>query len=293
LSFIFFSNAWADEPIIVEEKRSIILFPLLTAIVPGLGQAIDGEYQKSGSLLGLSISGFLIANEAHKRQEAFLASDSYRHHSYRDNVRAELFGMTMYKHAAGVALYDSFLTRVQDYHREGKYLFLPEKQNLESIHKAPFTFTYLSRPTTFLPLLLAFGLGISEFNRSTKPDHFDLRMSDAATSTYASYVAGVTEEAMFRGWMQPILYENTQNVWLTNTIQALAFGYSHATPQPYIQIAFGLYSGWLTPKNYWDLSESIFIHTWWDVIVITAEYARSRSKTKDFNVQLPMFNASF
>lgn len=290
---VFHSNARADEQINIEEKRSIIWFPLATALVPGLGQAIDGEYKKSASLMGLSITGILIANEAHKKQKTFLESDSTRYHSYRDNARAELFGNSIYKHAAGVALYDSFLTRVPDYHRDGKYLFLPEKQNLESIHKAPFEFSYISRPTTFIPLVIGLGLGISDFNRSSRPDRFDLRASDVATSTYASYVAGVTEEAMFRGWMQPILYENTQNFWVANTIQSLAFGYSHDNAQPYLQILFGFYAGWLTPRNNWDLSEAIFIHTWWDVIVITAEFARSRSKTQDFNIQLPVLNASF
>lgn len=293
LVLFFFTQGWAEEQSASDEKRSIVIFPFITAFVPGLGQAIDGEYKKSGSLLGLSISGFLIASEARQRKKNFLESDSVRFHSYRDSERAESFGNAMYKHAAGIALYDSFLGRVSDYHSDGKYLFLPEKQNIESIHKAPFEWRYLGRPTTFIPLMIGFGLGISDFNRSSKPDHFDLRVSDVTASSYQSYVAGVTEEAMFRGWLQPILYENTENFWLTNTIQALAFGYSHNNPRPFYQIAFGFYAGWLAPRNNWDLGETIFIHTWWDVIVITAEFARSRSTTHDFNIQLPVMKATF
>ena len=289
----FLCFARADQDVVSDEPRSIILFPVLTALVPGLGQAIDGQYLKSASLLGLTLSGVLIAEDAREKQKTFLESDSLRFHGYRDIQHAVSVGSAMTKHAFGIALYDSFLNRVSDYHHVGKYQFLPEKQNLKSIHTAPFEFSYLSRPTTFIPLVVGFGLATSEFNRPSRPDHFELRVSDVAASTSISYVAGVSEEAMFRGWMQPILFENTQNFWVANTIQAVAFGYSHDNAQPYFQIAFGLYTGWLTPKNNWDLSEAIFIHTWWDVIVITAEFVRTRSKTEDFNIQLPAFSASF
>ena len=294
LVLLFFVNAIAQsvQPNPVLEKRSIFFVPLLSGLFPSFGQFKDGEAKKGIIILGFAATGILIADEAKKRQKEFLQSDSLGWHGYNDNVRAEEFGLGMFKHAGQFSLYESFLNRVEDYKAEGKYLFLPVEQNLESIHKAPFKFEYLTRWTTFVPLLLGLAGGATNYNRSPVPEHFNIRLVDATTSTYRSYVAGVGEEAMFRGWLQPIIYENTQNFWLSNSIQGLAFGFAHG-PRPYIQTVFGLYSGWLTQRNNWDLSESIFIHTWWDIFIITAEAARSRSFTSDFYIQLPMFEASF
>lgn len=293
--FLLSSSVLAEEieqDKIVDEKRSIVLLPLLNVILPGFTQVVDGEPGKASLFFGTALTGFLINGAARRNLEEFRQSDSERYHSYRDNQRAEGIGEALIKHASYVSLYDGFLTRVKDYQAEGKYLFLPNEQNLESIHKAPFNFQYMKRATTWIPFLLAVGLGVSEFNESPSPNKFDMRPIDGLSSVSRSYAAGVGEEAFFRGWMQPVLYENTQSYWLSNTIQAVVFGYAHG-PTPYPQLAFGFYTGWLVPENSWDMGEAIFIHTWWDIILMNVSFARSRSLTKDFNIQLPLINARF
>lgn len=295
-SLIFFLQniAFSDElPIIeVKEKRSILFLPLLNIALPGLTQAIDGDGGKASIFFGTALTGILIENAAHEKLEAFRQSDSERYHGYRDNQRAERIGNSIAKHATFVSLYDGFLTRVKDYQIDNQYLFLPKEQNLESIHMAPLHFQYMTRSTTLIPFLIAVGLGVSGYNESPTPDHFDLRPIDGFASSYNSYAAGVSEEAVFRGWMQPMLYENTKSYWLSNSIQAVIFGYAHG-PAPYPQLAFGFYAGWLATENGWDIGETIFIHTWWDLILMTASYARTRSLTKDFNIQLPLVNSRF
>ena len=92
--------------------------------------------------------------------------------------------------------------------------------------------------------------------------------------------------------MQPLIYENTQSYFWANTVQALIFGYAHG-PKPYPQLAFGFYAGWLVPSNAWDMGEAIFIHTWWDAVLMTASFARKRSLIKDFNIKIPLVNTSF
>lgn len=297
ISFLFFfinNSAFCEElkPVELTEKRSIVFLPLLNMILPGFTQVVDGEPGKAAVFFGTNLAGFLTMEMAQRNIEDFNRSDSERYHSYRDNQRVKGIGEALIKYASSVSLYDGFLTRVKDYQANDQYLFLPKDQNLESIHKAPFNFEYMKRPTTWIPVLLAAGLGMSGFNDNPSPNHFDLRPIDGLASTSRSYAAGVGEEAVFRGWMQPILYENTQSYWLSNTIQAVIFGYAHG-PTPYPQLAFGFYTGWLVPHNGWDMGEAIFIHTWWDLIIMTASYARSRSLTKDFNIQLPLINASF
>lgn len=274
------------------EKRSIIFAPLLNAIIPGYTQLVDGESGKASIFFGAYLAGIFADSTARRNIKEFNESDSKRYHWYRDNQRVEGISNALVKQASLVSLYDGFLTRVTDYQSDGQYLFLPKDQNLESIHKAPFNFQYMKRATTWVPFLLAIGLGVSGFKESPSPNKFDMRPIDGLASTYQSYSAGVSEEAFFRGWMQPVLYENTQSYWLSNTVQAVIFGYAHG-PEPYFQLAFGFYTGWLVPENGWDMAESIFIHTWWDLILMTASYARTRSLTKDFNIQLPLINARF
>ena len=110
--------------------------------------------------LSAALSSIVLYRVTQESIHHFKQSDSERYHSYRDNQRANEIAMSLGKHASFISLYDGFLTLVEYYQTEGKYLFLPQDQNLEFIHKAPFNFSYLKNATTWAPLLLAVGLGV-------------------------------------------------------------------------------------------------------------------------------------
>lgn len=275
------------------ERKSLALVPATNIILPGLTQALDGETKKSWFFASYALLGLTINNLATTQKNEFLNSESGSYNHFRDLERTEVLGSSIYKHASFLSVYDTFSTRVSSYKKDGKYLFLPADQTLETISKAPMQFHFLSRWTTWLPFVMAIYFGSNEYSRTPPPSKFTMHTIDATVSTFASYTAGTSEEALFRGWAYPVLYENTHSYWLSNSIQALGFAYIHNLEKPYFQLAFGLYSGWLTQRNNWDMSESIFVHAWWDFFIIGAAYARERSFTKDFHVRLPMFNATF
>src|SRR6266511_517195 len=80
---------------------------------------------------------------------------------------------------------------------------------------------------------------------------------DGAFVAAFSYNAGVGEEALFRGWLYPMLYQHLgRRAWLANGLQAGAFGALHA-PQAgafALDIAgSALYEGWLTRRNGWSI----------------------------------------
>lgn len=267
-------------------KGSLIIVPAISYFIPGFGSALESDYLRTASFLGYAVAGGSIVSNTQNRIDEFRNSDSLNFHHYRDLQAEQNTGYRMIHHSMMLSTYDSFQSRVKAYQEEGQYTFLPKDQNVNSLLLAPFKFGYMKRWTTVIPFILAIGIGASVLNEHPRPGQFQLRPIDAVASSYSSYVAGTGEEAFFRGWVYPILFQNTQSHLISNTVQGLAFGYAHG-PQPYFQLAAGLYFGWLSNRNNFDIGEPIFVHAWWDFWIIAAEYVRSRSFTRDYNIQLP------
>src|SRR5690606_28347658 len=112
---------------------------------------------------------------------------------------------------------------------------------------APVDPTFLTRETTwihaaFTGLIVAVTLASREPNAEYEP--FQVR--DVAFTASASLNAGVAEEALFRGWLLPVLHETTgHRFWLANTLQAGAFGalHAHAPEAAAVAAAWSLYEG--------------------------------------------------
>ena len=111
-------------------------------------------------------------------------------------------------------------------------------------------------------------------------------LQDGFHSAGISYMAGVSEEALFRGWLLPRYYKATDSFFVANTLQSSLFAASHLnqTKVPIFQFALAYYLAWLTERNDWDLEESVFIHAWWDVIALSIQY--SQKETKSFGSRL-------
>jgi membrane protease YdiL (CAAX protease family) len=83
--------------------------------------------------------------------------------------------------------------------------------------------------------------------------------------------AAAGEEAFFRGYLLPMMYQRTgQKFWLANGTQAAVFGVLHGRGAVIIA-PWAYWEGWLTRHNDWSVRESIFHHFWYDVAVISAE----------------------
>jgi membrane protease YdiL (CAAX protease family) len=95
-----------------------------------------------------------------------------------------------------------------------------------------------------------------------------LTVSDVFFTGAISYGAGVGEEAVFRGFLLPELRQALGSDFWSNAVTAVGFAAAHlgSVDRPIAQLALGYYWGDLTQRNNWEIAESIFIHTWWDVI---------------------------
>ncbi|MGE3760274.1 MAG: lysostaphin resistance A-like protein, partial [Pseudobdellovibrionaceae bacterium] len=154
---------------------------------------------------------------------------------------------------------------------------------------APFHFSHLLKPTTFIPLgVLAYAIGSSRGEYKKRP----LNSSDGFFAGGISYNAGVGEEALFRGYLMMNLRESWGSDFWSNAATATVFGLAHLSPSnraPVAQLALGYYLGWITQRNDWTLSESIFLHAWWDVLAIAAALEYDEESV----VYLPAFVTTF
>lgn len=293
--FLSFSLGWADsdftKPDLQPQRpRSDVVSPALSLLLPGAGQWFEGQYKYAAVYSVVGFSGASLAASATTSQDdydQFIMEDT--------DYRRALIGDALYKTAGGISAYHDFRTAVASRRGLGQYGFLPstEIETPLDLALAPFNFKYILRPTTYVPLLvLVAGLSLAHEKDSWQWEHYTLE--DAGITAAVSYGAGVGEEAAFRGFFHPVLHEYMgERFWLSNSTQALVFGAAHIGPRnrfPLIQTLLGGYFGWMTRRNQWQIGEGIFLHAWWDVFAIGAEFATS-GKVNQF--RLPTLNIPF
>jgi len=189
-----------------------------------------------------------------------------------------LAGLEVATASGFLSAYDAFHRALPSLQRAGKYTFLTAHESPGRVLLAPFDPHMLRRWTTWIDLahtgIVTTILVLSE----TKPgkQYLPFRLHDGAFTTTLSYGAGTGEEALFRGWLYPLLYQNLgRRAWLANGIQATIFGSVHVPQAGAFAAdiaAWGFYEGWLTRRNGWSARESVFHHFWYDVVITAATF---------------------
>jgi hypothetical protein len=241
---------------------SELLIPLGSLLAPGLGQYLHGAYYPGLGYTAAALLGHTIATSADSGGVA--AGELPR--EPRDQLTYEGYHLQF---ATGlVSAWDAFHRALPGLQQQGKYEFLTTDDNLGDLLTAPLDFRFLQRWTTWIDLAYTGLIVIILGETGNEP----LRAHDVAFATSLSLNAAVGEEAFFRAWLLPLLYQNTgHRFWLSNTIHAVLFGAAHG-PQArefaVVIAGWALYEGWLTKRNEWSVRESIFHHFWYDVAVV-------------------------
>jgi membrane protease YdiL (CAAX protease family) len=251
--------------------------PLASLVVPGLGQYLEGSWLAGAGFTGAAAGGYALYFTG-DRQNAE-AGDLPRTAA---GQRAFVGGGLMLA-AGGLSAYDAFHRSLPSLQRAGKYDFVTAHDPPASLFLAPFDFSLMKRWTTWVDLAHTALVTVILVRTETAPGarYLPFRTRDGAFVASFSYTAGVGEEAVFRGWLYPMLYQNLgRRAWLANGLQAGAFGALHA-PQAgtfALDIAgSALYEGWLTRRNGWSIRESVFHHFWYDVAVGAATLLTQKS----------------
>lgn len=260
-----------------ERPRNYWLAPIASFVLPGLGQYIEQQWEPGLIYTGTAVLGMTMATVAAKRiKEDQLGKLDYD--EYDGLQRQYTYGTQLYMFAGEMSAFHSFRTAVKSRKPNGEFAFITNDEDPSDLLTAPFEFSFITRPTTYGPLLAGLALVLVSYD----PDpHADFDGGDAAFTAGVSYNAGVGEEAFFRGYLMPVMREKwNSNVW-SNATQSVIFGAAHYSERnrfPIFQAAMGYYFGWVTQRNGWSLRESIFIHAWWDVLALGQEVASNKTE---------------
>jgi membrane protease YdiL (CAAX protease family) len=281
--------------------KSDLILPAVSVVIPGFGQYLQSDLT-GVFYTGAAAAGILMAVDAALRMQKdenvgnldeSLSSESWA-------VREFMLGTLAYQGSGFLSGYSAFRTAVPRFQEEdGEYAFLTRSESVGELMAAPFRPGNLARPSAFIPLgLLAGTVGtLVAYERGHHGGRdWTTSADDFLFTGPMAWNAGVSEEAIFRGWLYPFAYQNLgRNFWLANGLQAVVFGMAHfnpdANPVPWPQALLGFYFGWLATKNGWSLSESVFVHAWWDMILFAGQMAttyREPAARAEFRVDMPL-----
>jgi hypothetical protein len=252
---------------------SELLIPLSSAVLPGLGQVIHGAPATGAAYAGLVVGGLALTTVG----DAWGASWEDLPLTTRDQIADQ--GAHLLMTALFMSPWDAFHRAVPALQAEGKYQFLDRRESVRDLLTAPFDTRFLSRWTTWVDLAQTAAFTVLVLaDRKGGTDYHAFRGSNLPYAASLSMNAAVGEEAFFRGYVMPLVHENSGGrFWVANGTQAALFGVGHMAEGgdllgPAVTGAWALWAGWVTQRNDWSIRESIFHHFWYDVAIVTAAY---------------------
>jgi membrane protease YdiL (CAAX protease family) len=296
LLFFYCTAALAADPFDFQlsnpERARATFWPEVASyFLPGFDQWWEGQNSAGLLYTGLAVGGSFVISSSGVHSYSDNQSAGAQIQQGNDAVRTYLLGGEIYSLAGSLSVYHSFRSAVRTHQEHGGYTFLPKEkeETPDQLMLAPFHFSYLERPTTYIPL----GLLLISVLASPMSGH-QMLLSDAFYSVANSYGAGVGEESLFRGYIAPRLMESFDSPFWSNTAASTLFGAAHIASDnqaPIAQFLFGWYVGWVSQRNQWTISEGIFIHAWWDTISFLYDLSDRSAMKKPLN--LPLVNATF
>jgi membrane protease YdiL (CAAX protease family) len=240
--------------------------PLASLFVPGLGQYLEGSWLTGAGFTGAAAGGYALAYTG----DAGSGGEDLPRTAAEQRA---FVGGGLVLAAGALSAYDAFHQSLPSLQRAGRYDFVTAHDPPASLLLAPFDVSMLKRWTTWLDLAVTGATTAIVVLTESEPgaQYLPFRTRDGAFVAAFSYNAGVGEEALFRGWLYPVLYQNLgRRFWLANGLQAGTFGALHAPQAGSFALVIAgsaFYEGWLTRRNGWSIRESVFHHFWYDVAV--------------------------
>ncbi|MBF0312871.1 MAG: CPBP family intramembrane metalloprotease [Oligoflexia bacterium] len=301
---IFVTTVFAEEEVFrlksnPDKKRGVIAAPIFSLFLPGLDQYLEGQYPYAFSYTGVALAGsafFVSESNHHRSQRSHTPRDK---HEKKEQDSAKSFnsyrklGGKIYETAGSFSAYHSFRTAVNS--RRGDFSFLKHEETPSELLLAPLNFSFLARATTLLPLGVVIALSAFDLKNRDHKNRYTSIGDGIGITGGVSYMAGTGEEALFRGWLLPISHYYTNSAVWGNAISSLLFGaahYSSSNRFPLVQAVVGSYLGYVSQKNGYALAESIFIHTWWDVVAL-GTLLLAKKKGEDVRVYTELLNVPF
>ncbi len=271
------ARAATDAPVV--RPASTVLVPVISVFVPGFGQAAQRRYLEGGAFFATGVSGLVILSQSGYDGDGSLDDVLFD----RKGARQLFYGSALYQGAGFLSAWDAFQAAVPAQQLDkGRFKFMnpADRESVGDLLLAPFKPEYLLRPSTYIPLgilggLAALSVGAYRADKTGDGARWTrYGAGDAFFTGALSMNAAATEEAMFRGYIQPLFHQwSGERAWISNPAQALIFAAAHiggVTNVPVAQAGLGWYLGWLTQRDGWKIGQAVAIHFWWDVIAVSA-----------------------
>ena len=252
-----------------------VIAGVASLIVPGTGQAANGEYDVAAMHFGVfAVSVYGVVH--YRNQSDYLDPDQ----RYDEDNNREFINRTTLKYdyaarlATDVALYSSYGAYRDARQRDNSGYRTPlPGESLTDLAKAPFSIEYLSRPTTFIPLAIE---ALVLYHDNGSPDAYGIyRANDVSESDLyvfnftANEMTAVGEEAFFRGFLNNEFSNRYGDGWGLAASSAV-FGLAHTgqgqTANALQASLAGVYFGWLHQRNGFQTGEGAALHYWFNVL---------------------------
>lgn len=261
-------------------------------LIPGLGQTIQEDYGAGATHFGAYLvmaRQYTILTE----QDDFIESedrvdeDEHVIRTNRTTFYADLYATGL----TNLMFYSSYAAYRDQRQAETNvgYTTPAPRESIGDLALSPFSWTYLKRPTTFLPLLIPLIAVLtppSDEQLLIEPDDSISREEMAAWFFAQHGMVAVGEESFFRGVLNNGLSDSLGPTWGLGT-SAVIFGAAHiGSPQPTTPLLatfFGLYLGWLHQQNGYQAGQGVAIHYWWNVLVSLSMLAE-REQTREITL---------
>ena len=268
---------------------------LASLVVPGAGQASNGDYGDAALHFGVfAVSVYGVVRYQDKSD--YLDADQ----RYDEDNNREFINKTTlrYDYAArlvtDMALYSGYAAYRDARERDNAGFRTPApRESLTDLAVAPFSINYLSRPTTFIPLLLEAAVLYHE--KDSKDAYGIYRANDVSErdlhvfNLTANEMTAVGEEAFFRGFLNNEFssrYGDGAGLVTSSVIFGLAHTGQGQTANALQATAAGFYFGWLHQKNGFQAGEGAALHYWFNVLAGAAAIHNGGS-AELLHIQLP------
>lgn len=248
---------------------------LASVVIPGAGQASNGDYGEAALHFGVfAVSVYGVIRYQDKSD--YLDADQ----RYDEDNNREFINKTTlrYDYAArlvtDMALYSGYAAYRDARERDNAGFRTPApRESLTDLAVAPFSINYLSRPTTFIPLLLEAAVLYHE--KDSKDAYGIYRANDVSErdlhvfNLTANEMTAVGEEAFFRGFLNNEFssrYGDGAGLVTSSVIFGLAHTGQGQTANALQATAAGFYFGWMHQKNGYAVGEGVTLHYWFNVL---------------------------
>jgi membrane protease YdiL (CAAX protease family) len=268
----------------------------LSWLFPGLGHFYLGKPETAGILMGTAAAataGLTYARSIPPGQWSELDLEI---------AQTSLFTLET---AALYGIYAAYRD-ARIYNKQFGFSYSMPNDQFKDLAYAPVNIQVLKKPEVWAALAGSVGLAmiLERFALGIGKKAIKARSLYGVLSPFKAFPIGISEECLFRGFLQPQLTE-WFSPWGGIITSSLLFGLAHIpnafqyadvndrndyyrVAVPFITLS-GIYDGWLAMKNC-SLKETVALHVWYDFILFAIDAIQTKRSIREsasFMIALP------